>query len=265
MIYVTGDTHGYVEYFSPENENYRKCEQNLKKDDTLIVCGDFGFVFFSIPDEEYIDKLYKESPDSKIYAEHIKNKYRYLKECENLDFLSKKPYTIAFLLGNHENYDRLYSDEFEKVDFCGGKAIKIRENIFGLLNNEVYTFENKKFFVLGGAASQDKAERKSYEALYNYKIHFQQELPCEKDLDRAREVLQEHNFTFDYILTHHAPIEYIYRLDATPKGDTEFSNFLQWIYETAKFKHFYFSHFHKDKSLKDNLTCCYEEILKLGE
>ena len=39
MIYVTGDIHGEVERFS-EKEIKR-----LKKQDTLIVLGDFGFLW----------------------------------------------------------------------------------------------------------------------------------------------------------------------------------------------------------------------------
>ena len=41
MIYITGDTHGEISRFS-ENEAIK----NLSSDDFLIICGDFGFVFF---------------------------------------------------------------------------------------------------------------------------------------------------------------------------------------------------------------------------
>ena len=39
MIYVTGDTHAVLSRFDDPRLNA------LKKDDTLIVCGDFGFLW----------------------------------------------------------------------------------------------------------------------------------------------------------------------------------------------------------------------------
>ena len=39
MIYVTGDMHGDLERFKTKEI------RRLKKGDTLIVCGDFGFVW----------------------------------------------------------------------------------------------------------------------------------------------------------------------------------------------------------------------------
>lgn len=37
MVYVTGDTHGDINFF--KNPKLKK----LTEEDTLIVCGDFGF------------------------------------------------------------------------------------------------------------------------------------------------------------------------------------------------------------------------------
>ena len=39
MIYITGDTHGEVERLVPSKL------RALKEGDTLIVCGDFGFIW----------------------------------------------------------------------------------------------------------------------------------------------------------------------------------------------------------------------------
>ena len=40
MIYITGDTHGEFDEFMNRLAKY-----NLNPDDTVIVCGDFGFVW----------------------------------------------------------------------------------------------------------------------------------------------------------------------------------------------------------------------------
>ncbi len=120
-VYVTGDMHGDKTRF--ENEMLR-LNGTLGEPDTLLVCGDFGFVF------------------GYTYAES-----RFLTELEKL------PYTIATVLGNHENYPRIYANEL--VEWNGGRAYKLAENVFALKNGEIYSIEGKSFFVFGGAASID--------------------------------------------------------------------------------------------------------------
>lgn len=47
MIYVTGDTHGELSRF------YERCmpgESKWTGDDKLIICGDFGFVWYGRSD-----------------------------------------------------------------------------------------------------------------------------------------------------------------------------------------------------------------------
>ena len=52
MIYVTGDLHGDIERF--KDSEYKK----LKPGDTLLVCGDFGFLWDgSKKEEQVLDKL----------------------------------------------------------------------------------------------------------------------------------------------------------------------------------------------------------------
>ena len=75
MIYVTGDLHGNFERFKPK---YYPEQANMTKDDTVIIAGDFGGVWFG---------------DSR--------------DDETLDWLERLPFTLAFVCGNHENYDAL--------------------------------------------------------------------------------------------------------------------------------------------------------------
>ena len=72
MVYVTGDFHGeYKRFSAPE---YGR----LKKGDTLIVCGDFGFVW--------------ENTD---------------KEKKQLKKIGKKKFNTVFVTGCHDNYEAL--------------------------------------------------------------------------------------------------------------------------------------------------------------
>ena len=53
MIYVTGDLHGNFERFKPK---YYPEQANMTKDDTVIITGDFGGVWFGDSrDDETLD------------------------------------------------------------------------------------------------------------------------------------------------------------------------------------------------------------------
>ena len=80
MIYITGDTHGEME---------RIKAAKLKKHDTLIILGDFGFLWNG-------DKAEK----------------------KKLKWLEKRRYQLLFIDGCHENFDLL--KEYPEVDYMGG-------------------------------------------------------------------------------------------------------------------------------------------------
>ena len=97
----------------------------MTRDDFVIVCGDFGGIWADRPEERYW-----------------------------LNWLEQKKFTLLFVCGNHENFERLYN-EFPVVDFHGGKAHRIRENIFHLMRGSVFELCGKKIFAFGGASSHD--------------------------------------------------------------------------------------------------------------
>ena len=94
MVYITGDTHVDFE---------RLDSLRLKKGDTLIICGDFGFIWDGSAREEKILKQ-----------------------------LGKKKFNICFIDGTHENFELL--DEYEQGVFCGGKAHNISGNLYHSTN-----------------------------------------------------------------------------------------------------------------------------------
>lgn len=85
MVYLTGDTHGDIDRFKHGKLRW------LGKRDTVVVLGDFGFVW----------------DDSK-------------EEQKKLDWLRKRPYTLLFLDGSHENYDLL--KQYPTEERFGGKV-----------------------------------------------------------------------------------------------------------------------------------------------
>ena len=87
-IFAIGDTHWNFERFRPE---YFPEGQELTKEDVVLQLGDFGGVWFG--DE---------------------------RDDEALDWLKGLPFTVAFVSGNHENYDALVKYPIE--NWHGGRV-----------------------------------------------------------------------------------------------------------------------------------------------
>jgi hypothetical protein len=88
MVYLTGDTHGDIQRFKQGKLRW------LGKKDTVVVLGDFGFVWDGSAAER-----------------------------KRLDWLRKRPYTILFLDGSHENYDLLHSTRRLNFSAAGYRAL----------------------------------------------------------------------------------------------------------------------------------------------
>ena len=220
MVYVTGDTHGDQMRFS---DGY--WDAGLTADDTLIICGDFGFVF--------------ENDDSE-------NRF--------LDDLEKRSYTICFVDGNHENFPAIFS--YPEVTWNGGKVHRIRENIYHLMRGQIFTIEGKTIFTMGGAYSVDRPWRRLNES------YWYEELPCDAEFKEAVRNLEAHHFKVDFILTHTAPDSIIYELCHLEKinmlarhdTDAELTGFLEWVKRETTFRHWYFGHWHIDRSITERFT-----------
>ena len=70
-IFITGDTHGDFCRFRPDIF-YE--QEHMSKEDLVLVCGDFGGIWYGDPRDD-----------------------------AGLDYLEKRPYTTALVLGNQEN------------------------------------------------------------------------------------------------------------------------------------------------------------------
>ncbi len=223
MIYITGDTHGEQARFSPAA---MPGEDKWGKDDTLIVCGDFGFLFAN--DE---------------------------RENAFLDELSEKPYTICFCDGNHENFPAIYACPREER--YGGKVHRIRKNIFHLMRGQIFRIENKTIFTMGGAYSTDKYMRKEGFSWWK------EELPTNEEYREATQNLREAGNAVDYIVTHTAPREVIRLMGKCPDThDAELTGFLEWILYEVKFKKWFFGHWHTDREVTRNVRAVWFDVIK---
>ncbi len=121
MVLVTGDCHGNFARF--EQKHFSE-QANMTKDDTVIIAGDFGGVWFG---------------DSR--------------DDETLDWLERLPFTLAFVCGNHENYDAL--ERYPVDEWHGGRVHRIRPHVLHLMRGQIFELEGCRFFTMGGAKSHD--------------------------------------------------------------------------------------------------------------
>jgi predicted phosphodiesterase len=221
MIFVTGDTHGnqykWVEQIEPM----------LSAADMILVCGDFGVGFW---DGRYW-------PEEMFY-----------------DFLSEQAYTVLFIDGNHEDFEKLNGYPVEI--WCGGRVHKIRENVIHLMRGEVYNIEGSTIFVMGGGYSIDKYRRTEGVSWWP------QEMPSEEEYQNAILNLKKVNNQVDYIITHTAPSETVYYLSTLRSlgvknhvtEEIPLTTFLDGVQRKVSYRHWYFGHFHVDMELWRNQT-----------
>lgn len=226
MIYLTGDTHGMMDTWKVDDENFPDMV-NLTRNDYLIVCGDFGA----------------------LWSEQFKKRY--------IGYWEQKGCTILFCDGNHENFDMLNSYDVEWWN--GGKVHKIGKNIIHLMRGQVYGINNKTFFVFGGGTSIDKNMR--IEGLSWWK----EELASYSEIDEALVNLNNCGNQVDYVITHAAPRTLV-KSKMFPKSQVNcpVENFLDEVYKRLKFKQWFCGHYHMDKSFSDwKVQVLYQYVVKL--
>ncbi|MDD3429988.1 MAG: metallophosphoesterase family protein [Oscillospiraceae bacterium] len=228
MIYVTGDTHGDIDRF--KSKDFKR----LKRNDTLIVLGDFGFLWDNSKQEK-----------------------------KNLKWLSKRPYYVLFLDGSHENYDML--KEYDTEDFMCGQAKHIMGNIYHLQRGEIFTIEGKTLFCFGGAESLDREDRTEGVTWWRA------EMPTSDELERAEENLKYNHNQIDYILTHDAPAKLLtfMNLNVSEAALFDSTNHLQCFFDkiltTISYRRWLFARHHRDTVISSRATAVYRNLICLDD
>ena len=217
-------THGVIDI--QKIKDWEK-EYALETDDVLIICGDFGGVW---------------------YGDDRDN--------EELDMWAEKPYTILFVDGNHENHDALAT--YPVVEVYGGAAHKIRPNLYHLMRGEIFTVEGKTFFAMGGARSTDRHLRTPYLDWWP------DEMPSKQEYDHAISNLEECEWKVDYIISHCADSHALWKIDKFFNNDelTKFFAFIKDMYYLEYDKHF-FGHYHLDAEIDDKNIAVYNKVIRV--
>ncbi|MBQ5840504.1 MAG: metallophosphoesterase [Clostridia bacterium] len=219
MVYVTGDLHGDLSRLAAPPM------RRLRKGDTLLVCGDFGFVWDGSAAEQ-----------------------------KRLARLSRLRYTVAFVDGRHENFDLLA--QYPSVEWNGGVARQINERVYHLQRGQIYTIEGHTYFTFGGGESDDKEFRIPGESWW------QAELPTEEEMVAARERLAAYGNRVDCIITHMPSLKSRARLHT--RGSTDgVSIFLGALEDTVTCHRWYFGSLHMDKALSAQRRAVFRDVLPI--
>lgn len=249
-IFITGDCHGKWDRFKHKIMNcYYDKDETPNREDTIIVCGDFG--------------IWQDTPEERYWLDWIEENVKQ---------------TVCFVDGNHENFDRLYSNEFPQVPFKRSLANKIRENVYHLQRGNRYIIKDKTFFTFGGAQSHDlwngvvepddkerMKELDSTGSFYrvNHESWWKDELPRDSEIEWGDKILSTIDYKVDYIITHCAPTSVQSLIDSSFSAD-RLTDYLQTVSEKTSFKHWYFGHYHQNKDYLDKYTCLYTAIERIA-
>ena len=221
MIYITGDTHGDRKRLS--RFNLRK----LNEGDTLIICGDFGFMW----------------NDTKQEREFLMN-------------LGKRKYNICFIDGTHEKFDLL--NDYEISQWNGGKVHKIYGNLYHLMRGQIFQIEGQRIFTMGGGESSDVDIRKDVNAWSK------DEIPTQEELLEGAENLEVAGYDIDMIITHEPPLKvksFLNLNDTASYRVTALNAYFEELSGGCKFRKWYFGSLHIDKYISKTHRAVFKDIV----
>ena len=225
MVYVTGDMHGCLERL------YDKEFRKLKRGDTLIVCGDFGYIFDGSKTEKQV-----------------------------INFFAKRKFVTAFVEGTHDNLDTI--NRCRTTVWKGGKVHRIKGNLLHLMRGQIFEIEGNRFFTFGGGESTDKDMRVPMGTWWRA----EEATPAEM-ADGAR-VLDEAGCEVDYIITHEPPSLVKSAMLLRVGGNdnvNKLNGYLEEIGRSCTFKHWYFGSLHEDRIITEHYTCVFKNLLPIAE
>lgn len=215
MIYVTGDLHGDIGRFKS------KAMRKLRKNDYLLVCGDFGFLW----------------DGSK-------------KERRLLKWIGRRRYHVLFVEGTHDNLDLL--DEYPVTEWNGGLVHEISGKLRHLCRGQVFNLEDQAIFAFGGGESRDTDSREER--------WWSRELPTPEEIQQGRDALNKNGNAVDYIITHQCSRRMKSFLVMHEDEVNVLDTFFDEVRETCKFKRWFFGSYHRNKIIPPTEAAIYDAV-----
>lgn len=227
MILITGDTHGDLTRFN------KKAVKKLKKNDSLIICGDFGFIWDGSAAEK-----------------------------KRLKKLGKKKFNILFVEGVHENFEEL--QKYDTEEWCGGKTRRISGNLRQLMRGQIYDIDGKRIFAFGGGRSEDN------DAYLNpgdssAETQWRAEIPTDKELEEGFHNLSANDFKVDYIVTYEPPAKISEFLNLGKTDRNHVNTYLEEIREKTDFKRWFFGRHHLNKLVPPKFQAVFDNVIDAAE
>lgn len=219
MIWITGDLHGDFSRFS------QKGIRKIKKNDYLIVCGDFGFVWDGNKQEQKM-----------------------------LSKLSKKRFYTLFVEGTHDNLDLLAS--FEEEEFGGAAVRSLNKRVKWLKRGMVYTLGEETVFAFGGGVSEDLGARVEGQNWWRG------ETPSKDEMVAGVSALDAVGKSVDFIVTYDAPLTLRNVFQPNNNEENVLNVYLQEVSKYCKFKKWFFGCYHSDKLVPPSYRCVFKDIVK---
>ncbi|MBR4306362.1 MAG: metallophosphoesterase [Ruminiclostridium sp.] len=220
MIMITGDMHGDLTRFK------NPMLKQLKKNDALIVTGDFGCVWNG--DE---------------------------KEKKVLKALGKKKYNLLFVEGVHENFELL--SKYPVEEWCGGMTRVISGNLRQLMRGQCYEIAGKKIFTFGGGQSE---ENNSY-LEPDEEQKWIAEIPTEKELATGIENLSKNGNKVDFIISYEPPSKIAEFIEVGSTSRNHINTYLDKIQDSVEFTHWYFGKLHLNKLIPPRYSCVFDSVV----
>jgi predicted phosphodiesterase len=221
MVFVTGDTHGDPNRLNKNDLKF------LNEGDTLIVCGDFGFIWDKSRAEEKI-----------------------------LKSLSKRKYNICFIDGTHENFDLL--NAYPLTMWNGGKVHQISDNIYHLMRGQIFEIDGLKIFTMGGGESPDLDARIDENPWLKY------EIPSKEELLEGANNLEKHDCKIDVIITHEpsSTIKGFLKLgESEAVRVTTLNAYFDELAKCSEFKRWFFGNLHLDKYISNTYIGVHKAVI----
>ena len=218
MIYVTGDLHGDLSRFRA------RAFLRLRKRDTLIVCGDFGFLWDGSE-----------------------------KEKQALRWIGRRRYQVLFIEGTHDNLDLL--EEYPLTAWNGGMTREISGKLRYLCRGEIFRLEDSDLFVFGGGDSGDADMRHSW---------IGRELPSGEEIAAARKKLLDRGNSVDYIITHQCSRKLKKFLTMADNDANVLDAFFDEVRTECKFKRWFFGSYHINKVIPPNEMALYTAVTPIN-
>lgn len=216
MIYITGDTHGDISRL--KSKELRK----LKKGDTLIICGDFGFIWDGSAKEKRL-----------------------------LSWIGRRRYNVLFVEGTHDNLTLLA--EYPQADWQGGKTREISGKLRQLCRGEIFEIEGKRIFAFGGGEADDEIIGNPNED--------GGELPSQQEIEHARQNLEQVGFKVDYIVTHRPSRKIQQFLLLNQNSTNVLDTFLDEVREKCQYARWFFGSIHKNKRIPPNEMAVFTAVV----